>query len=497
MPTVHARLLATLFVVLIEFVCALSANAQNLVLNGDFEAPPHDPLAAILNWSIGGPGFVHSAAQGATSGNFSAALSIGSDTQGNVLFQTFATTIGQDYVVDFDSGVFGIRSGNQLRLRLNIQVLGNGTLLEQTMTPPEALTNVPNQVVFNHYRFAFTANSATTTLAFTDIGLGNADADIEIDTVSVLPTTIPAPTVLPLTNANFENGPFNVNGTVTGWTATGNPSVSILPEGSTTGTHSAAFSSGGDFQNTMLSQRFFTTVGRQYSVDFDSAVYGITGSTQGLRVSVVGSGALLDQFITPPYFETFDTGIIQLQHYHFVFVADSAVSTLAFTQFGFDNLNADVVLDTVAIAPVGLTFAEWQAMHFDAGQLNNPSISGWSADPDKDQVANGLEYFCNADPLTGIPGQDSSLMPHAAIETFDSSRYLTLTYHRRIGFSGNPEVVAVSDDLFSWDTTGAQIVPVSVTPSGDGITEVVKVRLTISIDQVPPRRKFLRLSVTQ
>ena len=35
---------------------------------------------------------------------------------------------------------------------------------------------------------------ADTTLRFTDIGLGNTDADVVIDTVSVVPTTIPAPT---------------------------------------------------------------------------------------------------------------------------------------------------------------------------------------------------------------------------------------------------------------------------------------------------------------
>ncbi|HJT82031.1 MAG TPA: DUF642 domain-containing protein [Chthoniobacterales bacterium] len=496
MPIFSVKPKATPLALGLVLVLTLSADAQNLILNGDFEAEPHDPVATILNWDIGGPGFVHSAMEGATSGDFSAALSIGGDTEGNILSQTFPTTIGQTYVVEFDSGVYGTRTDSHLQL--NVAVSGNGTLLDRTITPPDAFTNVANFVVFHHYRYAFTADSTTSTLAFTDIGLGNADADIVIDTVSVMPATLPSPTTLPLTNADFETGPYNVNGTVAGWLVTGNTRASILPQGSTSGTHSVAFSSGGDFQDVMLSQNFFTTAGRHYAVDFDAAVYGVTTLTQTLRLSVTGGASLIEQLITPPYFGTFDISAIQLQHYHFVFVADSSVSTIELTQFGFDNTNADIVLDTVSIAPVSPTFAEWQAEHFDAAQLNNPQVSGWDADPDHDQIANGFEYFYNTDPLAGVTVQDSILLPRTAIETFNSNRYLTYTYHRRIGWFGNSEVIGVSDQPIGWDTSGGQVVPVSVTPSGDGITELVKIRLTTPVDQIPlPRNEFLRLSLTQ
>ena len=492
----HSRLRTTLVVVLTAFACLLSAQAQNLILNPSFEDGPHGPSDVILDWIVGGTGSANSAMQGATTGDFSAALNVGGDSENTTISQTFSTTIGQIYMVEFDAGVFGERDGN--RLQLNVGVVGNGTLLNTTITPPDAFTYTPSSTVFSHYRYTFTADSTTSTLVFTDIGLGNANADMEIDTVSVVPTTLPTPTTLPLANSDFETEPFGVNGVITGWTVTGMPRVAIVEQGSTSGSHSVGFSCGGDVQDGMLSQSFFTTAGQEYAVDFDAAVYGVTDSTQTLLIQVAGNATLLSQLITPPYFATYDASEIEFQPYHFTFIADSAVTTLKFTHFGFDNPNADVVLDTVSITPVAsLTFADWQAAHFTPSQLNDPQISGWSADPDFDQITNGFEFFFNTDPLAGITVPDSSLIPQTAIEMFDSAPYLTFTYHRRIGFSGNPEVVEVSDDLLTWDISGAQIVPVSVTPSDDGITELVKVRLTMPIDQIPLQHKFLRLSLTQ
>jgi hypothetical protein len=53
------------------------------------------------------------------------------------------------------------------------------------LTPPDSNTFTASAVTFQHYRFTFTANSATTTLRFTSVGLGNASADQVVDTVAV------------------------------------------------------------------------------------------------------------------------------------------------------------------------------------------------------------------------------------------------------------------------------------------------------------------------
>lgn len=474
---------------------ALAANAQNLVLNGDFETGPHDPNSPITNWTVSGNGFVHTADEGATSGSFSAAFSIGGDSQGNILSQTINTETGQAYTVDFDSGIFGIRTGDPLQL--NVQLLGSSTLLNRTITPPDALTFDPSGVIFGHYQFTFIAESSTTTLQFTDIGLGNEAADTLVDTVTILPTTILPPSTLPLVNGDFETGPYNVNGTVSGWLVSGAGRVAILPEGATSGNVSVAFSTGGDFQDDILSQRFFTTAGQQYTLDFDAAVYGVANSTQSLRVRVLGSASIVDLTVAPPYNGTFDNTQIQFHHYHYVFTADSTVTTLEFSDIGTGNSNADIVIDTVSVAPVPPSFTQWQTAHFTPDQLNDPQISGWAADPDSDGIPNGLEFFFNTDPLAGVTSSDAASLPRVAIEQFNSSPYATFTFRRLIGWNGTPAIVSVSDDLITWDDTGNQIELVSVTPSGDGITEIAKVRLTTPLDQGTVHRKFFRLKLTQ
>src|SRR5438105_7841462 len=92
---IDGRLRAILLAAAVALFWVTPAHAQNLILNGDFEAEPHDPDSPITNWAVSGAGHVHSAMEGATSGSFCAALSIGSDSQGNVLSQTSATSPGQ------------------------------------------------------------------------------------------------------------------------------------------------------------------------------------------------------------------------------------------------------------------------------------------------------------------------------------------------------------------------------------------------------------------
>jgi hypothetical protein len=80
--------------------------------------------------------------------------------------------------------VFGLRSGDPLQL--NIQLIGGATtLINDTQTPPDAAQFDPSQVVFQHYHYTFVASTTQTTLRFTDIGTGNASADIVVDTVAI------------------------------------------------------------------------------------------------------------------------------------------------------------------------------------------------------------------------------------------------------------------------------------------------------------------------
>src|SRR5205085_11174483 len=110
-----------------------------------------------------------------------------------------------------------------------------------------------------------------------------------------------------------ETGPFNTNGSVTGWTVAGNGAVSDQSdEGFTTPIHSAAFDGGGDSVGNILSQTFTTTAGTVYKLDFDAGIFGQpSGSPLQLRLQVTGPGSLLDQTLSPP---VTGSGVADFQH---------------------------------------------------------------------------------------------------------------------------------------------------------------------------------------
>src|SRR4029077_17122988 len=110
-----------------------AARAQNVLLNGNFDEPPSDTDGTVTDWKV----TAHVAAvtgQGFTTSDQAAALSVSGNFAGDTLAQTFTTTIGQQYGLDLDAGVFGEPTGGPLSLQ--IQVMGTSTLLDQTVQPP-------------------------------------------------------------------------------------------------------------------------------------------------------------------------------------------------------------------------------------------------------------------------------------------------------------------------------------------------------------------------
>lgn len=303
-------------------------------------------IGTVTGWTVVGNVADHT--EGATTGTHSAVLSAGANSQGDTISQQFATTVNQVYTLDFDAAIAGTPSAGA-SLKVQVQVNGAAVNLNQIITPPVPGTITPSPAQFQHYHFVFTADASATTLKFTNIGLGNAAADQVIDSVIIAPALNP----VTLANANFETGPFNADGTVSGWTVGGNNRVADNAEGATSGTHSAALSSGASSQGDTLSQSFSTVPGKMYTVDFDAGIFGKRGGNPlQLQVQVLGSGTLLNQTITPPDAGTFTPTSVTFQHYHFTFTANSSTATLRFTSVGTANSNADQVVDTVAIIPV-------------------------------------------------------------------------------------------------------------------------------------------------
>jgi len=477
-----------------------SVGAQNLIANGDFEISPYN-VNTISNWTISGNGRVAELTEGATSGTHCASFNEGSNSEGNVLSQSFPTTPGQSYVLEFDSGVFGIPAGGA-NMQMRFQVLGNTTRWDETFAESVSNSYDPNTVYLHHYYRTFTADSATTTLKFTDVGLGNSGADTMLDTVSVTaaptPTPAPTPIILPLANGDFESGPFNLPGTVGGWVVGGNNHIETISQGCTSPIHSAGFSVGGDSFNNTLSQSFVTTPGQVYSLDFAAGVFGQrNGSQLQLRAQIIGSSPALNVTITPPDAFTFNPNSVSFQQYHFTFTAGGSSATLQFTDLVGSNVSADLMLDTVSILPVPPTFQQWQSTYFTALQQVDPNTGVWTADPDKDGIRNGLEYYFHMNPTGGIPAADQPSLPAVGLSSDGTNTYVTFTYRRLLGWSGNAPVVAVSNDLVTWDTTQTQIEQVGAPARADGFTDILTVRLKTPINQGPVVRKHFRLVLTQ
>lgn len=475
-------------------------SAQNLVANGDFEIGPFSTSGTVTNWTVSGTAKVAALSnQGTTSGTHAAALSEGGNYQNDILSQTITTVPGQTYIFEFDSGVFGLPDS---AMQLHFQVFGNTFQIDETLAPPVANTYTATQIEFHHYFRIFTANSTVTTIRFSDIGTGNSNADIMIDAVSVIamppPTPAPTPTTLPLVNGDFEAWPFNDPGTVTGWTIGGNKHIESITQGATSPSHSAGFSVGGDSTANILSQTFNTVAGQTYTLDFDAGVYGQRGGLPlQLQAQIISSSPFFSTTITPPDAGTIHPAQVIFQHYHFTFIAGSSTATVQFTDLVGNNAGADVMLDSVSILPQVQTFSQWQTASFTVPQRNDPNVSAWSADPDRDGIPNGLEYYFHTNPTAGLTAADQPCLPQVGLSSDGTNTYVTFTYHRLLGWTGNAPVVAISSDLVNWDTSQTQIEPVGTAARADGYTDAVTVRLKTPINQGPIPRKYFRLMLTQ
>ena len=129
-----------------------------------------------------------------------------------------------------------------------------------------------------------------------------------------------------------------------------------------------------------------------------------------------------------------------------------------------------------------------------AANAGNPAIAGDTVDPDGTGIPNLLKYAFNTD----APGAGRSRLPNTTAErdSADNKVYFTLIYSRRIGSTELDYTVEVSDNLASWDGTGAQFEQIgSPSPNTDGVTEQVKVRVKTPVANLS--RKFLRVSAAR
>ncbi len=150
----------------------------NTLVNGSFEA-------GYEGWKFrGNQSLEQSAPYIATDGVRLVAFNGINSTPNGVLEQTFATTPGRSYTLDFDAGVLSYQTTSQV---LKVAVNGTGTLLSRTLT----LTGADGSIIrWFPLSFTFIANSSTSTLVFSDESAATNSVDLLLDHVSVHEGTV-------------------------------------------------------------------------------------------------------------------------------------------------------------------------------------------------------------------------------------------------------------------------------------------------------------------
>ncbi|RYD41120.1 MAG: DUF642 domain-containing protein, partial [Verrucomicrobiaceae bacterium] len=153
----------------------LSVISAGSLVNGSFEA-------GYTGWTVTGNQMIQSTSlYTATDGTQLVAFNRGEAPPNGVLSQAFATIPGQSYVLAFDMGVLAY---NNLQQKLQVQLTGATTLVNQTHTT----NRVNNQLIrWESKNHPFIADSTSTTLTFRDVSTATNALDLTLDNVRIIP----------------------------------------------------------------------------------------------------------------------------------------------------------------------------------------------------------------------------------------------------------------------------------------------------------------------
>ncbi len=135
----------------------------------------------------------------------------------------------------------------------------------------------------------------------------------------------------------------------------------------------------------------------------------------------------------------------------------------------------------------------WRTAHFSDAEFTNDLISGPSADPDGDGIANLLEYSLGLDPKKA----DAGGLPQPQLVNVSGQNYLSLSIVKPQANTDVTYGAEVSADLQTWDgSAGAVQVSVQANTPAAGYDTVTFRDLT-PVSSTPGSRRFLRLRINQ
>jgi VCBS repeat-containing protein len=146
----------------------------------------------------------------------------------------------------------------------------------------------------------------------------------------------------------------------------------------------------------------------------------------------------------------------------------------------------------VDLTVIDTPFNHWRRLHFDAGQLANPAISGLLADADKDGVGNLLEYGIGSDPLDSADGPG---LVEFVEEVVEGVKFPAVRFNR-LKPGSDPALqiqLEIATDDFNWRINPEDTVQVRSTEL-DANRDTVVIRSTLPLGD--HTRQMMRLRFT-
>lgn len=252
--------------------------------------------------------------------------------------------------------------------------------------------------------------------------------------------------------------------------------------------------------NTLLGAALIQAAGQRTSTG--SHVFppvGLLGNGKGLLEFMEGSEVLGQAFNGPVKVgeETIDlsqwnTGTGSLRSFLPTLKGNYALGlTAADPSFGGifpgqDKAGFDRLLEKHGILADPSGFSTWIQGFLEQGLP--PYLMGFMDDADGDGDTNGEEYYFASNPADPSVRVQS---PVASLDVGPGGKEFRTSFVRRIGSDSEIRyVAAVSDDMKTWDYTGAQVSQVgAAVPVGDGEGEVI----TVAIDADLKPHRFIRI----
>ena len=153
-------------------------------------------------------------------------------------------------------------------------------------------------------------------------------------------------------------------------------------------------------------------------------------------------------------------------------------------------------LEGSAFLRADATLRGWGNEQFTAAQLTNETYSGFNADPDGDGVPNLMEYAMGWNPNV-VDGDSRMTVLGPWQISPNSSGEIVVSFQRRKG-AGDVEIrVQSSPDVKGgWAVADQYVKSTTVMDDGNGLTESVRVTLSVPMDD-EVRHGFVRLLVRQ